>query len=68
MIRKRLHSDISRPPSVIVDGNDVENFTRRFNTSYNNMKDKFEDLNDNFVYTLTETAMPETVNEQPDER
>ena len=46
---------------VIVDGNDVDSFTKRFNTSYNNMKSRFEKLNDNFVYTLTETPMPETV-------
>lgn len=46
---------------VIVDSNDVDSFTRRFNSSYNNMKDRFENLNDNFVYTLTETTMPETV-------
>lgn len=43
---------------VIVDSNDVDSFTRRFNSSYNNMKDRFENLNDNFVYTLTETTMP----------
>lgn len=46
---------------VIVDDNDVDSFTRRFNSSYNNMKDRFENLNDNFVYTLTETPMPDKV-------
>ena len=34
---------------------------KRFEKSYNNVKNKFEKLEDNFVYTMTETAMPETV-------
>ena len=46
---------------VTVDGNDVSSFMKRFEKSYNNVKNKFDKLEDNFVYTMTETAMPETV-------
>lgn len=46
---------------VVVDGNDVASFTKRFNKSYSSVKNKFEKLEDNFVYTLTETSMPKTV-------
>lgn len=46
---------------VVVDSNDINSFTKKFNKSYNSMKSKFEKLEDNFVYTLTETSMPETV-------
>lgn len=46
---------------VVVDGNDVSSFTKKFNSSYNNVKKKFEKLEDNFVYTLTETSMPSQV-------
>lgn len=46
---------------VVVDSNDVESFTKKFNKSYNSVKNKFEKLNDNFVYTLTETTTPEIV-------
>lgn len=46
---------------VIIDTNDVSSFEKKFRSSYNNMKKKFEALEENFVYTFTETAMPEEV-------
>lgn len=46
---------------VVVDGNDVSSFTKKFEKSYNNAKNRFEKLQDNFVYTMTETEMPQTV-------
>lgn len=46
---------------VVIDDNDVESFTNRFERSYNNMKERFSDLDDSFVYTMTETSMPSSV-------
>lgn len=53
------YTPTSATATVVVDSNDIDSFTKKFNSSYNNMKDRFESLNDNFVYTLTETSMPE---------
>jgi len=46
---------------VVIDENDVESFTKKFNSSYRSMKNKFEKLEDNFVFTFTETSMPDSV-------
>lgn len=46
---------------VVIDSNDVEPFTRRFNNSYENIKDRFDELDGHFVYTMTETSMPSSV-------
>lgn len=46
---------------VVIDDNDVDSFTSKFNRSYEKAKKKFEKLEQNFVYTITETSMPETV-------
>lgn len=46
---------------VVIDGNDIDGFEKKFKTSYNNMKKKFEKLKDNFVYTLTATELPSSV-------
>lgn len=46
---------------VVIDGNDIESFTKKFEKSYNSTKNKFEKLQDNFVYTMTETSMPGAV-------
>ena len=46
---------------VVIDSNDIESFEKKFDKSYNSVKNKLEKLNDNFVYTFTETSMPETV-------
>jgi len=47
--------------TVVIDENNVNSFTSKFNSSYNKIKKKFEKLEDNFVYTMTETTMPSTV-------
>ncbi len=46
---------------VVIDANDVSSFEKKFKSSYNSMKKKFEKLEDNFVYTFTETDMPDVV-------
>ena len=46
---------------VVIDSNNVENFTKRFDKSYSNMEDRFDELGDDFVYTMTETEMPDQV-------
>lgn len=46
---------------VVIDDNNIESFTKKFDKSFENMEDKFEKLEDNFVYTMTETEMPDTV-------
>lgn len=46
---------------VVIDENNVSGFTKRFDRSYNSVKGKFGKLEDNFVYTMTETTMPKTV-------
>ena len=46
---------------VVIDDNDISSFEKKFKSSYNNMKKKFEELEDNFVYTFTATDMPASV-------
>ena len=46
---------------VVIDSNDIDSFTSRFNSSYSKTKKRFDKLEQNFVYTMTETDMPETV-------
>lgn len=46
---------------VVIDSNDISSFTSRFNSSYSKVKKRFEKLEQNFVYTMTETDLPETV-------
>lgn len=46
---------------VVIDANNVSAFTKKFYSSYKNMQNRFEKLEDNFVYTFTETTMPAKV-------
>lgn len=46
---------------VVIDNNDVDSFINKFNNSYEKTKKRFEKLEQNFVYTMTETSTPETV-------
>ncbi len=46
---------------VVIDDNDISSFEKKFKSSYNNMKKKFEELEDNFVYTFTAADMPDSV-------
>ena len=46
---------------VVIDDNDVESFTKKFDKSNESMKKKFDKLEDHFVYTMTETSTPDRV-------
>ncbi|MCR5035160.1 MAG: hypothetical protein K6B42_07085 [Clostridia bacterium] len=46
---------------IVVDSNNIESLKSRFEKSYSNMEDKFEDLEAEFEYTMEETDMPEKV-------
>ncbi len=46
---------------VVIDDNDVESFTKKFNKSNESMKKKFDKLEDHFVYTMTETSTPDRI-------
>ncbi|NLD18795.1 MAG: aminoacyl-histidine dipeptidase [Clostridiales bacterium] len=46
---------------VVVDENNVEGFMKKFDSSYENMENRFDKLDDSFVYTITETDMPTAV-------
>lgn len=46
---------------IVVSDNHVENFQNRFEKSYKTMEDKFDKLDDDFVYTMTETDVPDQV-------
>ena len=46
---------------VVVDSNHIESFQSRFEKSFENIQEKFEDLESEFEYTMEETDMPEKV-------
>lgn len=46
---------------VVVDANHIESFNSRFESSFENIQEKFEDLEAEFEYTMVETAMPDKV-------
>lgn len=46
---------------VVIDDNDVESFTKKFDKSYESIKKKFDKLEKHFVYTMTETSTPSSV-------
>lgn len=46
---------------IVIDDNHVESFIKKFDKSFSAMEDKFDNLNDTFIYTMTETEFPETV-------
>ncbi len=46
---------------VVVDSNHIEGFKSRFEKSFDNMSDKFEDLEAEFEYTMEEVDMPRKV-------
>ena len=46
---------------VVVDSNHIESFQSRFEKSYENIQEKFEDLESEFEYTMEETDMPDNV-------
>lgn len=46
---------------VVVDSNHIESFNSRFESSFENMKEKFDELESEFEYTMEETDMPDSV-------
>jgi len=58
---KAGHVPTAATAVVVIDDNDISSFEKKFKSSYNNMKKKFEELEDNFVYTFTATDMPSSV-------
>lgn len=46
---------------VVIDENNIDSFTKKFDKSYESMKNRFDKLEDSFVYTMTETSMPSQV-------
>ena len=46
---------------IVVDSNHIESMKSRFEKSFNNINEKFEDLEAEFEYTMEETDMPKKV-------
>lgn len=46
---------------VVIDENNVEGFRKRFDSSYENMQKRFKKLDGDFIYTMTETTLPDSV-------
>ncbi len=46
---------------IAIDDNHVESFIKKFDKSFSAMEDKFEKLEDTFIYTMSETSSPATV-------
>ncbi len=46
---------------LVIDDNHVESFIKKFDKSFSAMEDKFDNLEDTFIYTMEETEYPETV-------
>ncbi|MGN1218170.1 MAG: hypothetical protein ACI4TD_09355, partial [Phocaeicola sp.] len=46
---------------IVIDSNSVDSILGKFDKSYSNVEDKFDSMEENFVYTITETEMPEAV-------
>ena len=46
---------------IVVDANSVESITNKFDKSYKSVEDRFNKIETDFVYTMTETKMPSKV-------
>ena len=46
---------------IVLQENDVTSFTSRFENSYENVAEYYEDLDESFEYTMTEIALPDRV-------
>lgn len=46
---------------VVLQENDVESFTRRFDSSYERVEDYYDEAEEPFEYTMTEVKMPKRV-------
>ena len=46
---------------VVIDENNVEGFTSKFDKSYSSVESRFDKIDAPFVYTMTEVELPESV-------
>ncbi|MCQ4637397.1 hypothetical protein NE619_11740 [Anaerovorax odorimutans] len=46
---------------IVLQENDVESFTKRFESSFEKIEEYYEDLEEPFTYTMTETKIPDKV-------
>ena len=46
---------------LVIDSNNVEGFTSRFEKSFNSVEDRFNNIDSDFVYTMNEVDMPSKV-------
>ena len=46
---------------VVVDANNVEAFTKRFDKANDSIADKFDKVDDSYIFTMDETEMPDQV-------
>lgn len=46
---------------IVIDENNIEGFKSRFDKSYSSIESRFDKIDSPFVYTMTETDLPETV-------
>lgn len=46
---------------IVIDDNNVESFNNRFSKAYDSVEKKFDKLEADFVFTFTETDMPDSV-------
>lgn len=46
---------------IVIDGNNVEGFMKKFDSSFKTMEDRFASLECEFEYTMEETDMPDSV-------
>ncbi len=58
---KSGYTPYSATAVVVIDNNHIDSFTKKFDKSFENLVDKFDKLEDDFVFTMTETDLPETV-------
>lgn len=47
--------------TVVINSSHVDSFMSRFEKSYENIDDKFKDIDAGFIYTMTPVSMPEKV-------
>ena len=47
--------------TIVLHENDVESFTKKFNNSYEKVEKMYEDVNDDFEYTMTPVDLPAQV-------
>ncbi|MDO4833660.1 MAG: hypothetical protein Q4A40_01330 [Bacillota bacterium] len=46
---------------IVIDDNNIESFNNKFSKAYENVKKKFDKLETDFVFTFSETEMPDRV-------